>query len=180
MRSAVGRWAAGLAAAAALAVSAGLAAPVDAGEIVLPPTPPYERSYPLRGEPIRMAVRDGEDHPVAGAVVEVVYRPNSHTIHTATLAPTDAAGVTEWTPAYAGIVALTARAGTPRPGGAPGGDAGAEIATAKVAVRYGGFPPSGLLVMLVAGVLLFGGAALGFVKLLRGPQPPPSIEAPST
>jgi hypothetical protein len=175
VRNALRGWAGGLAAAAALALSAWPAAPAGAGEIVLPPTPPYERPYPLLGEPIRVAVRDEGDHPVAGAVVEVVYRPNSSTSHTAALPPTDAAGVTRWTPAYAGIVALTARTGPE-----PDGEASAEIATARVAVRYGGFPPSGLLVMLVAGVLLFGGAALGFVKLLGGPGPPPTTEAPST
>jgi hypothetical protein len=180
VRNALRGWAGGLAAAAALALSAWPAAPAGAGEIVLPPTPPYERPYPLLGEPIRVAVRDAGDHPVAGAVVEVVSRPNSSTSHTAALPPTDAAGVTRWTPAYAGIVALTARAGALHSDGEPGGEAGAEIATARVAVRYGGFPPSGLLVMLVAGVLLFGGAALGFVKLLGGPGPPPTTEAPST
>lgn len=143
-----------------------------AGSLELPPTPPYERSYPLLGDAVALRVLDDDGRPVRAAVVEVVYRPNSQTVHRAELAPTGEDGTTAWTPEYAGIVALTAHAG------AAGGP---TVASAQVAVRYGGFPASGLAVMLVAGVLLFGGALLGFVELMRGGAAPPAAAGtPST
>jgi hypothetical protein len=156
----VGRGAALLAVAAALAA----ALPAAGGEIHL------DEQYPLRGRATRVEVVDDGGRPVAGAVVEALYRPNSQTSHRAALAPTDAAGATAWVPEDAGIVTLTARA----PGA---GDASPPLATTNVAVRYGGFPAPGVFIMLLAGVLLFGGAAAGMWMLLGAP---PAVEPPST
>jgi len=102
-------------------------------------------------------------------VIEAHYRPNSETDSTELLPPTDPAGRVAWVPGDAGIVTLTARA--------PGDEA--PVATLNVAVRYGRFPLQGLGIMILAGVLLFGGAALGFVRLLGAEALPPE-EPPST
>lgn len=140
------------------------AAPLAAGEIAL------DADYPLRGEATVVTVTGDGGAPAAGAVVEALYRPNSQTSHSETLPPADGAGQVRWVPEDAGIVTLTAHP--------PG--AGAEtppLATVNVAVRYGGFPGRGVVIMVIAGVLLFGGAALGFWLLLSAP---PAVEPPST
>lgn len=148
--------------AAALLLAAAL--PAAGGEIQV------ADAYPLRGQATTVEVSE-DGVPAAGAVVEVLYRPNSATSHTETLPPADGAGRVEWVPADAGIVTLTAR----RPGAAQDAPA---LATLNVAVRYGGFPARGLATMIVAGLLLFGGAALGFWFLLS--STPPAVEPPST
>lgn len=158
-----------LALAAALALGA---APAAAAEIAIETSAGLDRAYPLRGEPIRLTVTGDGGAPLAGAVVETVYRPNSKTGHTALLAPTDAAGTVTWTPLDAGIVTLVAHRDSAE---------GPAVASLNVAVRYGGFPPSGLAVMIVAGLVLFGGAAYGLVKLLAGEGAAlPAAEPPST
>ena len=55
-------------------------------------------------------------------------------------------------------------------------DGGAPLASVHTSVRFGAFPASGMAVMIVAGLLLFGGAALGLRSLLAAPQldEPPS------
>ena len=127
---------------------------------------------PLRGAPVRLVVTEGVA-PAAGARVEVVYRPNSSTSRREELPPADAAGTVFWTPLYAGPVALHAR-----PAGAP--QDARPAARLTVAVRFGSFPPSGLLIMAVAGFLLLGGAAFGMTMLLTSPRGVPTEEPPST
>lgn len=134
------------------------------------PTLRAETEYPLRGEPvtIRLAAPDGG--PLAGVPISAEYRPNSETAHAEPLGSTGADGTLSWVPADAGVVTL--RAG--------GGDGEPPIATAQVAVRFGAFPAVGLLVMVAAAILLFGGALLGFRLLLGPPPAAPVIEPPST
>lgn len=125
-------------------------------------------AYPLRGEITAIRVEGADGRPLAGVALRARYRPNSETAHTADLGVTDAAGRVEWTPDDAGVVLLEA------------GDPAAPVAQHRVSVRFGGFPPLGLLVMAVAALLLFGGAALGFAWLMRAPRPLPADEPPST
>ena len=127
---------------------------------------------PLRGEPVRLTVSAGAV-PAPGALVEAIYRPNSSTTYREPLPPADSSGTVFWTPRDAGPVTLEVRLAA---------DLETPPATSRtVAVRYPGFPPSGLAIMLLAGVLLLGGAALGFVMLLTGPRAKlPSDEPPST
>ncbi len=123
--------------------------------------------YPLRGEPVRLTLAgDGAD---AARTVSVTYRPNSQTAHEETLAVEGPE--LDWTPRDAGIVRLVVHDAS-----------GAVLTNRHVAVRFGGFPPSGLAVMLVAATLLFGGAIVAFVALLREPAPPSEEQAepPST
>lgn len=161
-----------LVAAITIAAAAASSSPQAASEIAIERTAGFDRAYPLRGEPARVTVTGEDGRPLAGAVVEVVYRPNSQTSHTDLLPPTGADGTVVWTPTDAGIVALTAHQGSAD---------GPVLASLHVAVRYGGFPASGIAVMSVAGLILFGGAAYGFAKLLGpdGGRLPPA-EPPST
>lgn len=158
----------GLALAVALAGgAAGTAASAQAADIELV----AEKAYPLRGEPVEIHLRGADGSPLPGVVLSARYRPNSETVHTEELGITGPDGSLTWTPADAGVVTLEATgAGSAQP-----------IAQHQVAVRFGAFPAVGLLVMLVAATLLFGGAALGFRLLLRPPPPQaPAVEPPST
>lgn len=142
-------------------VAVGLAAPA-AADIEL------EERFPLQGEAVAVTVRVG-GAPLPGVELEAQYRPNSATGSSETLPPTDAAGVVRWTPREAGLVTL-----------APTSPAvGVEAKT--VAVRYGGFPSSGLVIMVLAGLLLFAGAGAGLALLLSGEEPDAAeVEPPST
>jgi hypothetical protein len=127
-----------------------------------------EDPYPLRGEPTRVRVEGSDGSPLAGVPLRARYRPNSETAHTAELGETGADGAVGWTPTDAGVVLLEA------------GSAEAPSAQTRVSVRFGAFPSLGLLVMVVAALILFGGAALGFYWLMSGPEPLPAEEPPST
>ena len=122
-----------------------------------------DEEFPTRGETVTVTVLGADETPLANREVVVTYRPNSETLSTETLKPTNASGQTPWTPKDAGIVTLAA----------------GDEASHNVAVRFGSFPGSGLLIMILAGLLLFGGAGWGFAMLLR-PDQQPAHEPPST
>ncbi|HVS04028.1 MAG TPA: hypothetical protein VMT16_14780 [Thermoanaerobaculia bacterium] len=149
------------AAAVTLAIAAG--APAAAVELRL------AEPFPLRGEPTRVEVLDAE----AGVAYElrVTYRPNSRTPRSETLQLAPEGTSAAWIPRDAGLAQLDLVA--------PGGAAAASL---RAAVRFGGFPATGLLVMAVAGLLLFGGAALSMWLLLgeTGPRVAEQLEPPST
>lgn len=125
-----------------------------------------DHPYPIVGETTNVIAED-ESGPLEGAIIQVEYRPNSSTSRTVTLTPTDESGMTLWTPAGAGLARLSVTG--------PDGPTG----TIAVSVRYTGFEPSGIAIMLFAGTFLFGGAAYG-MKLLISEQKAPAEEPPST
>ncbi|HVT42902.1 MAG TPA: hypothetical protein VMT00_00775 [Thermoanaerobaculia bacterium] len=127
-----------------------------------------DSEFPLRGVETGVVVTD-DGMPVSNAAITVVYRPNSRTSFTAVLRPTDVAGRTTWTPRDAGIVTLEARD--------PSGK-GAALASLNVAVRFGHFPARGLTIMIAAGILLFGGAVIGMIFVIRSGASLP--DTPST
>jgi hypothetical protein len=129
--------------------------------------------FPLRGQETTVTVVDDGGADLAGSGVTATYRPNSETASTETVGTLDSAGRIAWTPTDAGIVTLAVH---PAPGE---GEADATLATTDLSVRYGGFPPAGLAIMVIAGLLLFGGAGLGMALLLSGPDLPVD-EPPST
>lgn len=161
---------------AALVLAAALGPPLAAQEAAEPAAPAVtvaaDDERPRIGQTVRLTLAAGGT-PLAGARVTAVYRPNSSTTSTEELAPADDTGTVFWTPTAAGPVSL--RAWPPR-----GGLEEAPAASLDVAVRYGGFPPSGLAIMLLAGALLVGGAAFGSIMLMRGPAVEAGVEPPST
>ncbi|PAP77777.1 hypothetical protein [Rubrivirga marina] len=114
-----------------------LAAAPLAAQSVLSVTP----EQPTRGEPVTVTFSEPVDS------VTVTYRPGAITAHAETFTPGTAAF--EFTPTRAGVVSVAS------------GDAAQSLS-----VRFVGTPVSGLVVMILAGLILFGGAALSLRALL--------------
>ncbi len=116
---------------------------------------------PVAGRPATITVT-ADGSPVAGASVEAVYRPGSEVSHTEAVGRTGTDGSLPWTPADAGVVTL--RSTPPAP-------AGTEPApeTRNLSVRFQGAPPLGVVIMILAGVILYGGVILGFRMLGQAP-----------
>lgn len=113
-----------------------LAAPLAAQDVVS-----ITPEQPTRGEPVTVTFSAPVDS------VTVTYRPGAITAHREMFAPGSAAF--EFTPSRAGVVSVAA------------GDASRSLS-----VRFRGTPVSGLLVMVLAGLVLFGGAAVSLRALL--------------
>lgn len=108
---------------------------------------------PLKGSINRIIFLKG-DLPVPGAEVRVTYRPNSATVVIERLGATDPTGAVSWIPKDAGIVTIQVTSG--------------KIQTIKnVAVRFGRFPLGGVLIISIAGLILFGGITISFILLFK-------------
>lgn len=84
----------------------------------------------------------------------VVYRPNAAVAKTDVIPISPASKTVEWSPENAGVVALSyAAAG--------------NSATRNISVRFAGVSYPGIFVMILAGVVLFGGAITAFRTLFR-------------
>ena len=97
---------------------------------------------PTRGELVTVTFSAPADS------VLVTYRPGAVTATTETFTPGTA--TFEFTPSRAGVVSVSA----------PGGG------SQSLSVRFAGTPLSGLLVMILAGLILFGGAGIALRTLL--------------
>ena len=106
----------------------------------------------------------GKDQNVSVSGVErtdslrlwVIYSPNSETQTEEEIGRFSSVGSMTWNPTRSGIATLSAR-----------DDQGGVVATENVAILFAKTPGSGVLVMLFAGVLLFGGAAFSLRSVLR-------------
>jgi len=117
-------------------------------------------SIPTQGETVRVVFTDAEGAPVAGALVRAVYRPQSEVERTEEIGTTDAAGLVSWTPTGAGIVNLEA---------VPAADRTAV--SRSIPVRFRGIPLTGLVILLLAGLILYGSVFRGFRSLTAAPPP---------
>lgn len=120
----------------ALLVAAALMASASAQEVVSV-TP----DAPTVGEPVTITFSEPVDD------VTITYRPGAVTASTETFSP--GASAFTFSPDRAGVVSVAA------------GDA-----TQSLSVRYVGVPLGGLVVMILAGLVLFGGATLALRALL--------------
>lgn len=112
------------------------AAPLAAQDVVSV-TP----ELPVRSETVRVTFSEPVD------TVRVTYRPGAITAHTETFTPGSA--VFEFKPTRAGVVSVAA-----------------GETSRSLSVRFHGAPVSGLVVMGLAGLILFGGAAFSLRALL--------------
>lgn len=90
--------------------------------------------------------------PAPSDTLTVTYRPNS-SIPIVDHLPTGGQGSIEWTPGHPGVVALSM----------PGGP------SQNVSVRFLSVPWSGVMVLTLAGLILFGGIIFSFRKLFSAP-----------
>ena len=114
--------------------------------------------FPLRGEPVTVTL-ENEGAGIAGAEIQATYRPQSDVELQEVIGKTDAVGAITWTPRAAGLVTL---------GGAWAAESG-ETASASntLSVRFGGVPPQGVAMMIIAALILFGGAGYSIARLMR-------------
>lgn len=108
---------------------------------------------PVAGTPQVLMLEGGN---IQGALLTVCYRPNSATEITDDPVPFDADGSIEWTPRSPGIASLSVTDSEGRP-----------LASKDVAIRFSEVPFAGIAVMILAGLLLFGGAAYSLAQALR-------------
>lgn len=109
----------------------------------------------IAGQPVTITA------PGADTLV-ITYRPGSNISQVKRISLTET-GYT-WTPHTAGITALST----------PGG------AAQTVSVRFNRLPLPGLIVFIIAGTILFGGAALASVKLFGKGTPEMFTDRPDT
>lgn len=103
---------------------------------------------PIQGENITISLAQPD------SMVVITYRPNSSLAQRDTLRAPALAATFQWTPARAGVVALSTSAQGSR----------------NVSVRYRGLSGSGLLVLILAGTILLGGAGFAFGLLFKNAE----------
>ncbi len=111
--------------------------------------------FPERGTPVEVRLSGME--PGESYSFSVTYRPNSETSRVEKVGLFDDAGSVLWTPTDAGITTLSVLDG-----------AGETVISRNAAVRFDSPPVSGLLVMILAGLLLFGGSTVSMRRALEG------------
>lgn len=94
---------------------------------------------PVAGEAVTISLDQPETQ------VMIAYRPNSSVVRRDTLRSDSPTTEFSWTPKKAGVVALST-----------------ATASRNVSVRFEGFSYPGLVVMLLAGSILFGGVIFAF------------------
>ena len=102
---------------------------------------------PEEGRTVSVTVPPGVD------TLRVTYRPSSSIPHVELLSVSG--GVVAWTPQQAGVVRLAV----------------SESERRNVSVRFQTLPVSGIVVLLLAGAILFGGCAYAFSKLFGDDTP---------
>jgi hypothetical protein len=117
------------------------------------------KQYPVVGTSTLIYVRDAYGRSVEGARVDITYRPESRVEKSVSPGATNSAGIVRWTPEEAGVVTITA-AWTEQ-------DSIAGSATINISVKFASTPASGVAIMIFAGLLLLGGSAVQFARLMR-------------
>lgn len=122
------------------------------------PTLGLSQDYPLKGQTVRIMVSHASYPRLETVKLTATYRPNSMVEFKEELPAPNSFGELEWAPRESGIVVLNATA--------PALDGVPAIALNKnVSVRFGSFPPAGMLIFGLAILTLFGGLALVLTRL---------------
>jgi len=109
--------------------------------------------FPVVGT--EQVVRLSGDRPAWPVRLKVVYRPNSETKHESIVGEFGSDGTLRWRPDAPGITLLIAESAQ-----------GEKLCEKRVATCFASTPVTGIGVMILAGILLFGGAAASLVLAL--------------
>jgi len=123
-----------------------------------------KKKFPTQDEEVRLVVMDSSGRPVAGARVEVTYRPGSSVRSVEAIGRSGQDGGIAWVPTEAGIATLTAVW--------TDSDRSEVVAIADVSVRFRSPPIAGILVMIIAGLVLVVGSVIRMVNVVRTRQAP--------
>ncbi len=145
-----------------LLVSVLLAAGLRAQGFEITDYAPREDRFLVVGRETQLRWR-GEDPSI---VVRAVYRPGSKVEKVEELG--GGGGEVYWTPTAPGLVKLSVYRLTK---GKDGKTTETEIDKEFVSVKFGGGFPLGIVVMFLAGLILFGGAGWSIRALLRASEP---------
>jgi hypothetical protein len=100
------------------------------------------------------------EEPVNGLSLWVVYSPNSETTSEEEIGVVPAIGEVSWTPSRSGIATLSVR-----------DDQGTIVVAENVAILFDKTPAAGVMVMIFAGLLLFGSAGFSMRSVLKSGVP---------
>ncbi len=126
----------------------GIGAPVWAARVAC------DDESPVRDKTTFIRLTDVDD-PTAWKL-SVTYHPNSVTAKTDELGVFDVAGKATWKPAVSSIVEIVAK-----------GPGKKDKAVMNIAVRFPSPPISGIVILLLAGTILFGGAGYSLFKAIK-------------
>jgi hypothetical protein len=118
------------------------------------PTLILEEEFPTKGQAVDVTL-SGVDDPTQISL-KVIYRPNSATERKVFVGTFSESGTLAWKPQSPGITTLEAQ-----------DQAGKKVASKNVASKFPSTPVSGVVVMLLAGMLLFGGASYSLSRALK-------------
>ncbi|HPQ68071.1 MAG TPA: hypothetical protein PKW95_03010 [bacterium] len=109
---------------------------------------------PIRGQATTITLQ-GADDPTQWTLT-FTYRPNSKTSRTTEPQPFNFHGKVSWKPNDSGIVQIAVQ-----------GPGEGDKISKNVAVRFPSPPASGIVILLIAGAILFGGAGYSLAKALK-------------
>lgn len=115
---------------------------------------PWSQQAPIRGQKIVVRLTGVEDP--SQWQLTMTYRPNSATEKTTPPTSFGADGLLRLTPQSSGIVALTAK-----------GPGEKDKISFNIAVRFPSPPISGIIILLFAGTILFGGAGYSLLRAIK-------------
>ena len=108
------------------------------------------KDFPVRGEPVELFVTPPDGEACSSAQVSVTYRPNSKTEKEVVIGSPQAACELTWIPEDPGIVRITVKVN------------GKTEAEKRASVRFAKTPASGIVILIFAGLVLYGGIAYSF------------------
>jgi hypothetical protein len=140
-----------------LVAAACIVVPASRADIVL------DTAFPTVKKQTRIHVTDDRNNPIPDAEITVTYRPGSAVERGGVIGCTGDDGNSMWTPAEAGIVTITATWTDT--------DRAEQSSSINSSVKFNPTPISGILIMIIAGVLLIGGSIERILSLLSTPHP---------
>jgi len=106
--------------------------------------------FPTRGEPTKILIHPKEGEDCQQAQLFVTRRPNSKTEKVKNLGTPSATCTIDWIPEDVGITKLAIKVGNEK------------VVEKNVSVRFEKNPASGSIILIVAGIILYGGIVYAF------------------